>query len=78
MMQNFINIMVRNYQEIPNVYGNFVMWENGDKFVIIHFADIVRYSDGHSTGHFKFDGTAESIPEELTDMIFKVNGFLEN
>ncbi len=74
-IQRFVDIFVRNFQPEPERQGNMVRWL-GDKG-----AAVTAYFDGDKVTYiveknFKFDGTAESIPEELIDAVFIANGFI--
>ncbi len=78
MTQEFIDIFVRNFQPVPEIYLNNLFWyDKNNNSVSVYFGnEDTYYRNGDKHGKFKFDGTAESIPEELMDMIFKINGFI--
>ncbi len=81
-MKKFIDLFVSNFQPEPEIIngGNMCLWKNTTGIVSCLFFDnnIVAYftMDFIDTKRFKFDGTADSIPEELMDAIFEVNGFI--
>lgn len=75
-IKKFVDLFVSNFQPEPQIEDNQVIWQNRDGWVRIKFLeDITYYATPDYIKSFRFDGTPESIPEELMDEIFRINGF---
>jgi hypothetical protein len=85
-VQQFIDHFVRSFQpepEVSNTYGwlKQIQWHNDINYIKITFFPLTNscwYSGNNVFGRFKFDGSPESIPEELMDAIFEVNSFTDS
>lgn len=79
MMQKFNDLFFSNFQPEPRIVNDTLIWGDKDKHVCVNFtgkdADVLYTSNFNMLGSFKFDGAAESVPVELMDEIFEVNGF---
>lgn len=82
-MQRFIDLFVQNFQPEPKQVGDVIVWYSKNSkpvdWLVVSFEDEetvwwTRYSENQS---FVFDGSAESIPERLVDVLFTINGFTE-